>query len=248
MLLSKVAFPHLKPSTAPAPSSSGAPHIHFRRGWGNAAQTIAGTSYVELGDSKVVAYAYVPRPSTGKNVNYDEGELECKVSFASHLNKETDIYDKLNDHAIATTNEQQSKVERLISYAVLDALKPAVRLPTYPKTILGLTIVIMQSSVQDVSAAINAATLAFADAAIELRDLVTSYTVEQKLETDFISFCCTVAGMMSANDLTYVKTIGERNPQMFLATIKMTTEQCKLLREMMSDYLKQSIVSNQKSN
>jgi ribonuclease PH len=263
-MLSKTVVPALKPSATPA-SSSSAPNVAFRCGWGNTSPVI-GSAYVELGCSKVIAYAYAPRPSTGKNVNYDEGELECKVTFASHLtmgngggysatggNRGGDIYDNVHDRITirdaSTSATEQAQLERLLSVAVIDAFKPAIRFPSYKKTVLGLTIVIMQSSVQDLSAAINAASLAFSDASIELRDLVTSYTVEQEIEgKDILPFYCTVASMCNTPDCTLIQTSGTRTPEMLLATIALTTQQCKVVREKMSAYIRESYAETLNNN
>jgi ribonuclease PH len=225
----------------------------LQRGW-STTSTIAGSAFVELGGSKVVCYAYAPRPSTGKNVQFEEGVLECRVFFGTHLVPAVDLFDD-----VLNADRQVSVLERLLALAVVDAVSPAVRRPSYPKMVLGLAVVVLQSSVQDLACAITAASLALCDAAVEMRDLVAAFTVEQQQqqqppgggdrgETAEQSFRCTVAAMCAADDLTFVQSSGSRSPDMLLATVELAKQQCQLVRAKVSEYLKVSFNQAQSSS
>lgn len=232
-----------KTAVAAEVSSANNGGLVMRRGWSQSA-TIIGSAYLELGQSKVAAYVFAPRAATGRNVDFEKGSLECELSFASHLAEEVDIYDDL--HA-------EDGVDSIISRystAIIDALSASIRLSAYPKTVITISAVVFQSSVQDLSALINAVSLALADATIEMKDLVTSYTLVQEEPTsssgdnnkpnDSKQLTCTIACLANFGEISFLNYTGQRNALDTMQILTIGKSQCEVIRERMSTVLKES--------
>jgi ribonuclease PH len=123
---------------------------------------------IELGGSKIVCKVLSPRPVAKVSAvsGLETGYFECKVSFAAHvLDSEVALVHPIHDRAV---------LESRLSQTVQDALLSAILLDSFPKSVLTFSAVILASSVQDLSALINGASLALSSAAVEMRDLVCS--------------------------------------------------------------------------
>lgn len=80
-----------------------------------------------------------------------------------------------SDKGVSSNVMQQS--ERQISQQILDAIESSVLLDRYPKAVISINVVMLQSSGGELAAAITAVSLALVDAGIEVRDIVTACSV-----------------------------------------------------------------------
>jgi len=71
-------------------------------------------------------------------------------------------------------NSLQDKEERDYSKLMEQALEAAVRLEAFPKSEVDVFVIVLQDAGAALAAAITAASLALADAAVEMYDLVTA--------------------------------------------------------------------------
>lgn len=137
---------------------------------------IVGSSYCEFGRSIVACYVLCPRPVTKSTLvspSIDSGVFECEVSTASHI----------VDDAFKC-GVDRGMYEKKLSHWTQQALSSAVLLHHYPKQLISLSIVVLQSSGHDFAAAVNAGTLALADASIHLADLPCSATITKSIPRD----------------------------------------------------------------
>ncbi len=71
----------------------------------------------------------------------------------------------------------QTEEEKAWSLGVQQALEAAVLLHKYPKAVVDVHVLVLEADGSVLAAALNAASLALANAGIEMRDLVTAATV-----------------------------------------------------------------------
>nr|CCA20090.1 exosome complex exonuclease MTR3like protein putativ [Albugo laibachii Nc14] len=145
----------------------------------------SGSAYVELQGTKVICAVYGPRNNPrGRRKFHEGGQLICDVKFAPFAERNR------------TRNAGQDPDEIDLSQIVTKALLPAIFLDKLPKCVVSCFVVILQSDGSELATAIMCASLALADAAIEMRDLVTACNagiVDDKLLVDL----CTSEERMS---------------------------------------------------
>jgi len=227
--------------------------IETNLGFSRGDESIIGSSYFDMGRSKIACYVFAPKPTTGKNISFERGCLECSVSFAAHLKRdESCVFDAENfvDGIDVLSNR--------LSSAVVDALKPAVRLESYPKCTINVSIVVIESSYQDLAACINATSLAICDAAVEMKDLVTAYPiymksssgnknnameVENSPTTTHTDLLLTLACMSNLQQITYLDSVGQQNPLYMMQLVESGQSQCEKLRTLLRNELIQHQLS-----
>lgn len=125
----------------------------------------AGSAYVEQGRTKVLAAIYGPRQADGKNMAATEGSLTVDIQFTAFSSK----YGRKGDE------------RRLVLYNSLlqSALESVILLDRYMKTQIDIHILVLEDDGAVLTAGLTAASLALADAAIEVVDLVAGATVHR---------------------------------------------------------------------
>lgn len=154
---------------------------------------VAGSAYIELGKTKVIASAYAPSERTAGADFSAEATFECQAQYAPFS-----LRPRLAPPEIAS-------LDRALSISVEQALRPAVLLDRFPKSALSVFVVVLQvlylcvpicwsacvkshAPVQadggEHSAAVAGAALALADAGIDVIDIAASVTVGHYVTTD----------------------------------------------------------------
>ena len=122
----------------------------------------AGSAYVELGATKVLASLFGPR-TVGPGADYsDEGILSCDFKFAPFAQEQR------------RETRGQGQDEQDLSARLREALAASVQLDKLPKLQLDLFVLVVQADGGQLSAAIAAGSLALADAGVACYDLVAS--------------------------------------------------------------------------
>ncbi|RLN97683.1 hypothetical protein BBJ28_00019718, partial [Nothophytophthora sp. Chile5] len=123
----------------------------------------AGSAYVELGRTRVVCAVYGPRNDTRARREFSkDGQLVCDVKFAPFAD------------AVTRRERGQDADELELSTIVEQALAPAVMLHKLPKCVVSIFVTVLEDDGGVLAAAINCASLALADAAVEMYDVVTA--------------------------------------------------------------------------
>lgn len=132
----------------------------------------SGSSYLELGSIKLQCMVNGPLPIRGSFTESAEFVVETKVS------------------AVTQTDDIRSAVEKRLSSTIRAALLPSILLEKYPKSQINLVVVLLSGLSKETensvaASAINAASIALADAGILLKDLVsaTSFSICEKTHT-----------------------------------------------------------------
>lgn len=119
-----------------------------------------GSAYIEFGKNKIMAAVYGPREVHPKHMSVpDRSVLRCRyhmTPFSTDTRK----------------NPAPSRREIEISKIIREGLEPALILTDYPRTAIEVYLEVLQSDGGSRCASITAASLALADAGINMRDLV----------------------------------------------------------------------------
>ncbi|NXO58273.1 EXOS6 protein, partial [Aramus guarauna] len=124
-----------------------------------------GSAYVELGGgTKVLCAAWGPREAAepGAAVPAGTGQLLCEFRRAPFAGRGA---------RWRPGSASEREAEREAAAALREALEPAVRLARYPRARLAVSALLLQDGGSALAAAISAASLALADAGVEMYDL-----------------------------------------------------------------------------
>jgi exosome complex component RRP41 len=124
----------------------------------------AGSAYVEQGRTKIVAAVYGPRQAEVKHQAQSEGYINVNLTFTSFCSR-------------ATTREENDKRALFYNSVLQGSLASVVLLERYAKTAIEVNIVVLEDDGAALTVALAAASLALADAAIEMRDIAAGATV-----------------------------------------------------------------------
>jgi exosome complex component MTR3 len=214
----------------------------------------SGSAFISFGDTKVFCAIYGPRANQRGAVSgpfSDSGLLECDVRIAATN----------NSHSLSSSSEPR------ISQQLRDALAPSVRLSCYPKAVISIYAVIVQSAGSELAAVISCASLALADASIEVNDFVCATTVglskstegtieskpiltidPSKEECEGITSMLTMSSMVNCNAaLTHVSVEGFLSPNEFALSVELAKSGCFYLRTVFINCMKRRQLRFEKS-
>ena len=121
-----------------------------------------GSAYIEFGKNKILVGVFGPRDVHPKHMaNQDSGILRCRYHMSPFSVTER-------------KNPAPSRREIEISKVIKEALQPSLILKDYPRTVIDVFIEVLQADGGSRCAALDAASVALADAGIPMRDLVSA--------------------------------------------------------------------------
>ncbi len=121
-----------------------------------------GSSYIEFGKNKIVVAVYGPKEVHPKHIALpDRSVLRCRYHMSPFSVEER-------------KNPAPSRREIEISKVTREALEPALMLDDYPRTAIDVYIEVLQADGGSRCAGITAASVALADAGVNMKDLVAS--------------------------------------------------------------------------
>ncbi|KAL1924603.1 uncharacterized protein VTP21DRAFT_4257 [Calcarisporiella thermophila] len=179
-----------------------------------------GSAYIEMNQTKIACGVYGPRQSKRPSFS-GKGKLNCEVKFS------TFSCPKRRGH-------QQDAQEKELSAFLTQALSPAVRLELFPKSTVDIFIHILQNdgTASCLAGCITAASVALADAGVEMVDMVaacsacfindTIYMDCSLQEESHVTGSLVVAYMPTLRELTHVWQEG----QVTLERTEQAVEQC----------------------
>jgi exosome complex component RRP41 len=129
-----------------------------------------GSAYIEFGKNKIIAAVYGPKEVHPKHMALpDRAVLRCRYHMSPFS---TDT----------RKNPAPSRREIEISKVIREALEPAVMLYDYPRTAIDVFLEVLQSDGGSRCASIDCASVALADAGINMRDLVCACAAGKVLD------------------------------------------------------------------
>ncbi|KAJ3172152.1 hypothetical protein HDU88_006967 [Geranomyces variabilis] len=195
-----------------------------------------GSAYLEAGKLKVACAVYGPRQNQRTKVSATKGSLGCDFKFSPFSGGRRRGYMK---------DEQ----EREYSLVLEQALSPAVRLDLIPKSTVDVFVQVLESdgSAACLAAAITCASLALADAGIEMLDAVAACSAGY-----FESTVCldptgeeeaheggslVLSFMPSSNEVTHVIQSGETSTAMTVKALELCIDACSQIHAVMQNSL-----------
>eukprot|EP00698_Gefionella_okellyi_P012183 TRINITY_DN325_c0_g1_i1.p1 TRINITY_DN325_c0_g1~~TRINITY_DN325_c0_g1_i1.p1 ORF type:complete len:277 (-),score=30.37 TRINITY_DN325_c0_g1_i1:83-913(-) len=128
----------------------------------NVVKSAPGSAYIEFAGTKVICAVYGPRQARKQQFHAD-GRLTCDYKVATFASS-------------ARGQHLHSSEEKELSGLMEEALTVAVRLEKYPKASIDVFALVLQDDGSAFAVAVTAASLALADAGIEMLDLVPCAT------------------------------------------------------------------------
>lgn len=122
----------------------------------------AGSAYIELGRTKIIASVFGPRDVVHRNSTQSALDLDLRFSPFSSLAR--------------LEKEEQERRVMLYKSLLLGALE-SVLLDVYASSVIDLNIMVLEDDGGALTAALTVASLALADAGIQLRDMAVGASV-----------------------------------------------------------------------
>ena len=195
-----------------------------------------GSAYIEWGKNKILVGVYGPREAHPKHLALqDRLVLKCRYHMAPFSVQER-------------KSPAPSRREVELSKVIRESLEPAIFMELYPRTMIDLTIEVLQADGGTRCASITAASLALADSGIPMRDLVVACAAgkaddtvvldlmdeEDKLGTADVP----VALMPSLNAITLLQMDGKLSQEEFKSAVNLAIDGCKQIYAMQKEALK----------
>ena len=189
-----------------------------------------GSAYIEWGKNKIMAAVYGPKEVHPKHqVLPDRALLRCRYHMAPFSVDER-------------KNPAPSRREIEISKVIREALEPAVIVEDYPRTAIEVWVEVLQSDGGSRCAGITAASLALADAGINMRDMVVGCScglIEDTVVSDLDDTedkegngDMPVAIMPNLGQVTLLQVDGIYTREQFQKAFELAIEKGKLIYEM----------------
>jgi exosome complex component MTR3 len=131
-----------------------------------AIQGASGSAFLVHGGTKILCSVYGPRASKKAGTFNESAQLECDIRLA------TTAFTP-RDKSTSTMNAS----ERDLSTMILSSLENTIRLDKYMKTTIYISFVVLEANGDILADAISCASMALANASIEMIDIVSASCV-----------------------------------------------------------------------
>jgi len=205
-----------------------------------------GSAYIEFGDNKIVVGVFGPRDVHPKHLaNTDTGILRCRYHMSPFSVEER-------------KRPAPSRREIEISKVIKEALKPAVMLEQFPRTVVDIFIEVLQADGGSRCAALAAASVALADAGIPMRDMVSACAAGKVADTIVLDINneedqagqadMPVGYMPNMEKITLIQLDGVLTPEEYKKCVETAVAGCKLVYEIQKKALTDKYFSNGENN
>jgi len=194
-----------------------------------------GSAFIQFGKNKIMAAVYGPKEVHPKHSALpDRSVLRCRYHMSPFSTEER-------------KNPAPSRREIEISKVIREALEPALMLDDYPRTAIDVFVEVLQSDGGSRCAGISAASVALADAGINMRDLVSACaagkvagqvvmdvddTEDKEGQADL-----PIAIMPTTNQITLLQLDGQLNDEEFNKAFNWALDGCKQVYKLQRDAL-----------
>ncbi len=205
-----------------------------------------GSAYIEFGNNKIIAGVYGPRDVHPKHLaDTDSGILRCRYHMSPFSVDER-------------KKPAPSRREIEISKVIKEALKPAVMLERFPRTVVDVFIEVLQADGGSRCAALDAASVALADAGIPMRDMVSAIASGKVADTIVLDVNneedqagqadMPVGYMPNLGKITLIQLDGILTQDEYKTCVQTAIDGCKLVYEIQKKALSDKFFSNGGSN
>lgn len=202
-----------------------------------------GSAYIELENTKVICAVYGPRQTHRQQEFRETGQLQCDFKFATFSCEQRKGF-------------VQDAQEKEYSNILEQALEQSVRLDLFPKAVVDIFVVVLENDGSALEAAITCASMALADAGIELYDFVAACSVgvaDNQVLIDYtnqelpaLQTTALLALMPSLNETTHFLLAGETDTQLINELVQVGGDGCSKMQSLMKEALKHSTEQQRK--
>jgi len=201
-----------------------------------------GSAYIEFGDNKILAGVFGPRDVHPKHLSdTDTGILRCRYHMSPFSVTER-------------KNPAPSRREIEIGKVIKEALKPAVMLEKFPRTAVDVYVEILQADGGTRCAALDAASVALADAGIPMRDMVSSCAAGKVEDTIILDVGneedqagqadMPIGYMPNLEKITLLQLDGILTPEEYKKCVEVGVNGCKIVYELQKKALNDKYFGN----
>ena len=201
-------------------------------------KTADGSAMIKQGKTHIIAAVYGPRELHPRHLTLnDKAYLRCVYRMATFS-----VPDR--------KRPAPSRREREISMVIANALEPALFLEDFPRAVVDVFIQVIQADGGTRCAAINAASLALADAGIPMRSLVPAVAVGKAdgtlivdlgdMEDKYGEGDVPMAILPSTGEITLLQQDGSFTKEELLEAMQMGLNACKYIHELQKEALKRA--------
>ena len=205
-----------------------------------------GSAYIEFGNNKIIVGVYGPRDVHPKHLaDTDSGILRCRYHMSPFSVDER-------------KKPAPSRREIEISKVIKEALKPAVMLERFPRTVVDVFIEVLQADGGSRCAALDAASVALADAGIPMRDMVSAIASGKVADTIVLDVNneedqagqadMPVGYMPNLGKITLIQLDGILTQDEYKKCVQTAIDGCKLVYEIQKKALSDKFFSKGGSN
>src|SRR5688572_3509348 len=202
-----------------------------------------GSALIEFGKNRIIAAVYGPREVHPKHMALSD---RCVVRCRYHMSPfSTDT----------RKSPAPSRRETEISKVIREALEPALILEDYPRAAIDIFIEVLQADGGSRCAGISAASVALADAGINMRDMVAACAagkVDDKIVLDINDTedkeggaDMPVSYMPHLDEVTLLQLDGILTKEQFTECFDKAVEGCKMVYEVQKQALMQKYFGNE---
>ncbi len=196
-----------------------------------------GSAYLELGKNKAIASVYGPREMHPRHLQKtNRAVLRVRYNMAPF---------SVDDRKRPGPSRRSTEISKVAR----EALEPAVFLERYPRSVIDVSMELLQASAGTRTAGITAASVALADAGIPMRDLVASIASGkagdsiildlQKEEDQFGDGDMPIAYMPQKEKVTLLQMDGNFEPHEFEEALDLAIEGCNQVYDKQRDALEE---------
>lgn len=194
-----------------------------------------GSAFIEFGKNKIIAAVYGPREVHPKHMALpDRCVLRCRYHMSPFS---TDT----------RKNPAPSRREVEISKVMRESLEPSLILSDYPRAVIDVFVEVLQADGGSRCAGINAASVALADAGINMRDLVSACAAGRLAENIVLDVDdiedkegdadMPVAYLPNLEQVTLLQLDGKLSTTQFSECLEKAINGCKLVYEIQKEAL-----------
>lgn len=194
-----------------------------------------GSAYIEFGKNKIMVAVYGPKEVHPKHMALsDRSVLRCRYHMAPFSVDER-------------KNPAPSRREIEISKIIREALEPALILEDYPRTAIDVYIEVLQSDGGSRCAGVSAASVALADAGVNMRDLVAACAAGKASDTIVLDINdaedkegqadMPIAYLPNLNQVTLMQVDGVLSSEEYKKCLDVALQGCKKVYQLQKEAL-----------
>jgi exosome complex component RRP41 len=194
-----------------------------------------GSAYIEFGKNKIIVAVYGPKEVHPKHMALpDRSVLRCRYHMSPFSVQER-------------KNPAPSRREIEISKVTRDALEPALMLDDYPRTAIDVYIEVLQADGGSRCTGIAGASVALADAGINMRDMVAACAAGKVDDTIVLDINdeedkegqadMPIAYLPNLNQVSLMQVDGKLSKEEYRKCLDMAIEGCKKVYQLQKEAL-----------